>query len=67
MQIQCAYLLSALLLGQHFFFLGNYLRLVLQTEREGKPDQQGGSCHDPDDVSDDFSALLDERRGGGDF
>lgn len=65
--IQRTHLLSALLLGEHLFFLCDNLRLVFQTECEGKANQQRGRRHDPNNVSEDFSTLLDERRGRGDF
>lgn len=66
-RIQCAHLLGALLLSEHLFFLRDNLRLVFQAERERKPDQQRGRGHNPNDVSEDLSTLLEERRGGGDF
>jgi len=65
--IQRTHLLGALLLGEHLFFLRDNLRLVFQTECEGKANQQRGRRHDPNDVSENFSTLLDERRGRGDF
>ena len=66
-RIQCTHLLGALLLGEHLFFLRDNLRLVFQAECERESDQQRGRCHDPDNVPEDFPALLEKGRGGGDF
>lgn len=49
-----AYLLSTLLLLEHFLFLCDRLGFVFNHEGERETDKEGGGGDDPDDVSDYF-------------
>jgi hypothetical protein len=53
--------LGTLLLSKHFILLGDDFGLVLEDEGKGKPDEEGGSGHYPDDISGNFSRALEER------
>jgi hypothetical protein len=57
-----AYLLSPLLLGEHFIFLRNYLGFVLEDESERQADEEGRGRDYPDYISGKFCGAFEEGR-----
>ena len=55
--------LGALLLCEHLLLLLDDLGLVLEHEREGQADEEGGGGDDPDEVADDLAGALQEAGG----